>query len=317
MKQSVAHKTDVAVPKVLVLLASYNGKGYIEEQIDSILAQRNVDVRIVVSDDCSRDGTYEHLCRAYVSNPKIHFRRTPKPSGSAGANFRSLYRDIDLAGYDFVALADQDDIWALDKLENSIACLKSGDFNGYSCAVTAFWNDGRESMLIQSAVTRQLDYLFEGAGQGCTFVVSIAVFEKVQQFCRSFHAESEALHYHDWLIYALVRSAGGRWYFDERPFIKYRQHGSNEIGARGGSLAIVRRLALVRNGWYARQIHAAVSVARLAQDKSELLPAFCRLYEQRKSLLRSIRLGVFLLRHGRRKMSDRMVLAIAAAMRWI
>jgi len=304
-------------PGVLVLLASYNGKGYIEEQIESIFAQQNVDVSIVISDDCSRDGTYEHLYEKYRSNSRISFRRSEEPSGSAGANFRSLYREIDSAGYDFVALSDQDDIWAPDKLVNSIACLESGDFHGYSCAVTAFWNDGRETLLKQSGRMRELDYLFEGAGQGCTFVVSRRFFERVQQFCRIFHAESEALHYHDWLIYAFARITGVKWYFDQRSFIRYRQHGGNEIGARGGASAMLRRLSLIRNGWYARQIHAAVEIARLSHDNSGLFSTFCKLYHRRKSVIRRVALGMFLLRHGRRKMVDRMVLAFAAAMQWI
>jgi rhamnosyltransferase len=305
------------VPKILVLLASYNGKGYIEEQIESIRAQQNVDVSIMISDDCSPDGTYEHVSEKYGAHPNIRFRRSEKPSGTAGANFRTLFRDVDVAGYDYVALADQDDIWATDKLETSIGCLESGDFRGYSCAVTAFWNDGREATLRQSASIRELDYLFEGAGQGCTFVVSSSLFEKVQQFCRSFQAESEALYYHDWLIYAFARGTGGKWYFDQRSFMRYRQHGGNETGARGSALATLRRLKLIRNGWYGRQIQAAVQIVQLSHEKNGRFQSFCDLYGRRKSVLRRIALCMFLLRHGHRKVVDRAVLAFAAAMQWI
>ncbi|MDC9128625.1 hypothetical protein CG706_25805 [Escherichia coli] len=42
-------------PKVAVLLATYNGECWISAQIDSILAQRDVDVTIYISDDCSTD----------------------------------------------------------------------------------------------------------------------------------------------------------------------------------------------------------------------------------------------------------------------
>ena len=42
---------------ITVLMASYNGGRYIRQQLDSILAQDEEDVRILVSDDCSSDGS--------------------------------------------------------------------------------------------------------------------------------------------------------------------------------------------------------------------------------------------------------------------
>jgi GDP-L-fucose synthase len=41
---------------------------------------------------------------------------------------------------------------------------------GYSCAVTSFSDEGREKTLVQSSEIGAVDFLFEGAGQGCTFV---------------------------------------------------------------------------------------------------------------------------------------------------
>ena len=46
---------------ITVLMASYNGSRYIRQQLDSILAQDEEDVRILVSDDCSSDGSRELL----------------------------------------------------------------------------------------------------------------------------------------------------------------------------------------------------------------------------------------------------------------
>ena len=49
--------------KVLVLMASYNGEKYLEEQISSLLKQKEVEVQILVRDDGSSDGTVEILQR--------------------------------------------------------------------------------------------------------------------------------------------------------------------------------------------------------------------------------------------------------------
>ena len=44
-----------------VLLATYNGEKYIKEQIDSILNQSYKNIRLIISDDCSKDKTQEIL----------------------------------------------------------------------------------------------------------------------------------------------------------------------------------------------------------------------------------------------------------------
>ena len=46
---------------ILVLMSTYNGEKYLKEQIDSILAQKNVEVTIRVRDDGSTDGTIRIL----------------------------------------------------------------------------------------------------------------------------------------------------------------------------------------------------------------------------------------------------------------
>ena len=54
---------------ITVLMASYNGSRYIRQQLDSILAQDEEDVRILVSDDCSSDGSRE-LLKEYEATQK-------------------------------------------------------------------------------------------------------------------------------------------------------------------------------------------------------------------------------------------------------
>jgi glycosyltransferase involved in cell wall biosynthesis len=54
---------------ITVLMASYNGSRYIRQQLDSILAQDEEDVRILVSDDCSSDGSRELLKEYEAGGP--------------------------------------------------------------------------------------------------------------------------------------------------------------------------------------------------------------------------------------------------------
>ena len=55
------------IKKVSVVLASYNGIRYIEEQLDSLRTQTLIPDEVIISDDGSTDGTYD-FCLKYISN---------------------------------------------------------------------------------------------------------------------------------------------------------------------------------------------------------------------------------------------------------
>ena len=303
-------------PRVLVLLAAYNGAQWIEEQVVSVLDQRGVDVRVRVSDDQSNDRTIELLMHLAELHGNLDVRVRSSSSGSAGANFRSLLADADLSQAEFVAFCDQDDIWDPDHLARGCAALRTDGTSGYSCAVRTFGN-GRTNILAQSNRARELDFLFEGAGQGCTFVLTQALAARVQQLCIEHPQKVSALHYHDWLVYLVARTAGDRWSFDAHPSLNYRQHGANEIGARGGFAAITNRLALIRRGWFLQQVHAALALATALTPASEPLVRFVRVFSAAPSLSRRVALAVQMSRVARRRRSDSAVLCIAALAGWL
>ena len=65
-------------PTVAVLMSTYNGEKYLKEQIDSILAQRDVDVTLYIRDDGSADNT-ENIIREYMQmNNNIVFYKDGK-----------------------------------------------------------------------------------------------------------------------------------------------------------------------------------------------------------------------------------------------
>lgn len=305
------------VPRVLVLMATYNGAAWIEEQVASVLQQRGVALEIRVSDDRSSDGTAEILERMARSGAPVRVDVRESPSGSAGANFRGLLRDARLEQVDFVAFCDQDDVWDPDHLARGCAALRASGAAGYSCAVQAFGGGGGSRVIAQSNRRRALDFLFEGAGQGCTFVLTRALAHRVQQLCRSQPGPTGALHYHDWMVYLVARASDDPWFFDPNPSLHYRQHGANEIGARGGRAAIANRLALIRNGWFAGQVEAALALARLLMPGDARLERFARVFLSDPSIGRRWRLAVEMLRASRRRRVDAAVLFVAAVAGWL
>lgn len=309
MSVEIAEK---AVPEILILLASYNGRTWLAEQIDSILQQESVTVRIHISDDASNDGTEDFIRDRYGLDLRVVYERRATPSGSAGANFRTLYRTARLEGADFIALADQDDIWDKQKMISAVRAMSQSGAAGYSCSVLSFWADGRKRVLRQASDQRATDFLFEGAGQGCTFVIRKDVFQEVQKFCLAREEAVSSLHYHDWLIYLLARAWGKQWYFDPVPHMQYRQHDGNEIGARGSIAAVTKRLQLISNGWYRKQVAAAITVFKLANGISPDVDYLEKQMADRDSVGRRVRIAYFAMRSGRRKASERVLMAASA-----
>lgn len=117
---------DVNNYQVAVLLAAYNGEHYIIEQMESILAQDSVKVTIFMSVDQSSDSTLK-MAKDYEIRYPDQVKVLPYGEifGSAGSNFFRLLVDVDFSSFDYVAFADQDDIWFSHKLSTSITEMKA------------------------------------------------------------------------------------------------------------------------------------------------------------------------------------------------
>ncbi len=254
-------------PKVAILLATYNGERWILEQVSSILNQIDVDLKIIVSDDISTDGTLSILNQMALSDPRLIILSRDEKFGSAGKNFYRLIEDVDFSDFDYVAFADQDDIWFKDKISIGIEQLKVNNAEGYSSDVIAFWEDGKQSYVKKSYPQKSFDYLFESAGPGCTFVISKKLADQVKLQLKKNKNQERLFFHHDWLVYGIARSAGMRWVIGNAPGMMYRQHGGNETGVNSGFSAIVTRIKKLRNGWYLDQVY---HLAKILQ-KDDLL----------------------------------------------
>lgn len=92
--------------RVSVCLLAYNHSAVIEDSILSVLAQDERDFELIVSDDCSRDDTWEVIQRIAATDKRIRAIRTPRNLGMAGnANFA-----VELATSPYIALLHHDDI---------------------------------------------------------------------------------------------------------------------------------------------------------------------------------------------------------------
>ncbi|WP_047549174.1 glycosyltransferase [Methylotenera sp. G11] len=254
------------MPSIAVILAAYNGSIWIQEQIASIFAQKDVDVTLFVSVDVSADGTEALVERMAAVDGRIVVLPHGQRFGGAAPNFYRLVRDVDFAAFDYVALADQDDIWLMDKLSRACSVLAAAGADAYSSNATAFWPDGRQMLIRKSQPQVKWDFLFEAAGPGCTYVLSRKLALEIQHHLMSKWDEAQTIGLHDWLFYAYARANGYRWVIDDFSGIRYRQHAHNQVGVNAGLKAFLHRFTKIANGWGFTQAAKIAHMAGVADD---------------------------------------------------
>ena len=294
----------------MVLLATHNGMPWLEEQLNSILSQRDVNVELHISDDASSDDTIDYLTNLAQKDIRIKLL-SPRKLGSAGKNFFRLINEVDLQDKcDYVAFSDQDDIWEPNKLIRHIDLAKKNKADGVSSDVTAFWESGPKRLIVKSQPQLKWDYLFESAGPGCTFLMTPWLLNKVREQLMNPQSYAPQVVLHDWLTYAVCRAHGRKWIIDPQPSMLYRQHSNNVVGANIGLKAKFARFKKLRQGWYRAEVIKVVQVAILISGSNEI-KKIGKLLSQR-SLFNQIRLLEYV-PQVRRSFLDRLMLFVLIA----
>lgn len=267
-----------------ILMATYNGERFLGAQLDSILAQTNTDWRLFVSDDGSKDGTWEILCGYAARFPeKITVRQNAVNSGGSAANF---YGMLPLAAADYVMFADQDDVWLPNKAEAAFRALRRME-ERYGADTPLLVHsdlivvDERERVLYPSMFALQklsgtgrsfAKQLVQNCVTGCTMMCNRALLEKLTVL-----PEHSVMH--DWWI-GLTAACFGRIGFLKTPYIRYRLHENNVEGAKDySSLSASLRMAAKKE-----QIRASLErTYRQAEEFREIYGA--ELSDERRGIL--------------------------------
>lgn len=292
--------------KVRVLMATHNGMPWLQAQINSIFAQTDVNIELIISDDTSSDNSLEYLINLAKSDSRVKLL-SPLKFGSAGKNFYRLIQDVNIIGFDYIAFADQDDIWDDDKLISHINLLKKHGAEAVSSNVMAFWPNGKKKLIKKSQPQRELDYLFESAGPGCTFLMTPWLVNKVREQLIDENSVARVVTLHDWLTYAVCRAHGRKWIIDEKSSMQYRQHGNNVVGANSGLKAKWVRLMKLKQGWYRAEVIKVSAVCATISSEVKIKNIIYIL--SNKNIISQLNLLYYVLQ-ARRKTLDRLVLYV-------
>ena len=107
-----------------VVLATYNGELYVEQQLRSIIGQTKKPTMIIVSDGGSTDRTIE-VCSAVLEDSGISSNILVSDTQlSAAANFEKALNHCDC---DIIFFSDQDDVWMPNKIELLTQAMEKND----------------------------------------------------------------------------------------------------------------------------------------------------------------------------------------------
>ena len=264
--------------KVCVLLSTYNGERYLQEQIASVRAQVDVNVCLIVRDDGSIDSTAELLS---------HFQNEHQlkliPGGINLGPAISFLKLLESAPNDcqYFAFCDQDDVWQKDKLARAASALApfGEQVPVMYCSRLEIVDSNLQSLGLSRVPTRIGfgNAMVENVATGCTMVLN----KRARSLILSDLPDQCDMH--DWWIY-LVISCFGKVIYDPTPTIRYRQHGENAVGTSINMRSeLVKRIGRFkkRSGGVFRSAHQAGIFleyygVRIPVDKADLIRKFIR-----------------------------------------
>jgi glycosyltransferase involved in cell wall biosynthesis len=217
--------TNQTLPLVSIVLATYNGEKYLEEQLNSLFGQSYPNLEIIAVDDRSSDNTVSIL-NEYATrhnNMKVHVNEV-----NLGF-IKNFEKGCTLTNGELIALCDQDDYWHKDRIKNMAAAIGSHPMiycNSLVCKSNLEPTGKKISDLVN----------FKTWTNCLQLAVFCRIYAHATLFKRSFFQQAYPfldIVPPDWWLPYLATLNGGLKYHPEA-LIQYRQHEGNVTGVIGG-----------------------------------------------------------------------------------
>lgn len=222
--------------QVCVLLATYNPKEYINNQIESILNQKNVEVEIIIRDDGSKNKEY---LNKFKNHPKITILEGDNLG--VGRNIMTLvkYAYHNKKNYKYFAYSDQDDFWLENKLEVAIRNIKKLDEKkpALYCSNLKVVDENLNFThylfrkgVVKNNFGQSLAQVFCFA---CTTMFNYEMVKQLQEY------DIENMGFDSLIYYRAV--VDNNMFYDDESYILYRQHGDNVSGQHEKGVKLIKR----------------------------------------------------------------------------
>lgn len=227
--------------KSAILMTTYNGEKFIEEQLKSIKHQTETNWRLYIRDDGSTDGTLAIIKKIAETDTRIVLLKDNNGNIGVKEGFLYLLRNVKAQYYFF---SDQDDVWLPEKMGKTI---KKFELHSKTDPVLVHTNlttvDENLNVLKLSfhPMSKKLDklnvVLASNSVTGCTVAINNALKEKVKD------DSSKLMIMHDWWL-AICAASFGHIEYVYQPMISYRQHSANQVGTDRGIKDKLKKLLL-------------------------------------------------------------------------
>lgn len=224
---------------IAICLSLYNGAHFLKEQLMSI-EQQSIDIAhivLLVRDDGSMDTSYE-IIKDFMQNTSLHVKLLEDRTNlGIKKSFELLMNEAVMMNVQYIMFCDQDDVWYRDKIEKTLSKMKElenkspdspilvhSDINivneKLDILATSFW----KYQHIDSNKKDLSYFIVDNNITGCAMMINHTLAKKIKTI------PLEAIM-HDWWT-AMVASAFGKIAHVDEPLMLYRQHSSNDTGAK-------------------------------------------------------------------------------------
>lgn len=211
-------------PLVSIVLATYNGEKFLQQQLDSLLAQTYKNIEIIAVDDVSTDNTVAILNQFAARHPNMKVIVNETNLGF----IKNFDKGCSLASGELIAPCDQDDYWDETKIEKLVAHIGSSPMI-YCDSFTCDHNLDKTGKKISDLVNCQP---FNNCLQQAIFC---RIYGHASLFTKKLYkAATPFLNIipHDWWLSFCATTIGEIQFFPEA-LVYYRQHSSNLFGVVG------------------------------------------------------------------------------------
>ncbi|OGX15238.1 MAG: hypothetical protein A2166_00420 [Omnitrophica WOR_2 bacterium RBG_13_41_10] len=205
------------MPKVSVIIPTYNRAHYICETIDSILAQTYRDYEIIVVDDGSTDDTRKVLQKY---DGKVRYFYQKNRGSSAARNF-----GISQSQGEYIAFLDDDDLWLPNKLDVQLEIIEKNLNLAFVCSGSYVINEAGENINVWKENKKSKLETFRRLYKG-NFVLTLTVLMRRRCFYDVGEFDERLIVSQDYDLW-LRLAKKYKFQYINTPLAKYRIHRNN------------------------------------------------------------------------------------------
>ena len=249
---------------VAILLGTFNGARFIDEQLSSYQRQTHRNWSLWASDDGSTDASLP-LISKFSHSVQQSVSLLQGPHLGVCRNFVSLIENEGIHA-DYYAFSDQDDIWLANKLARAVAWLDTvaDDTPALYCSRTALIDTHGARIGFSPDYSKPPSFtnaLLQNIASGNTMIFN----NKARDLLRVVAHGPMVIH--DWALYLVVTACGGQVFFDQEPCVLYRQHNDNVIGNGMGLMTRIANFSKAQRGRKAVWNDNNIAMLKLIDDQ--------------------------------------------------